>query len=96
MVKSYGPVFVILRFMWFVFVAAGFGAAIYIIQVLYERYQTNPTITGLDTDSNSQLLIFPTVMLCPAASYDTNQINRMAENELKYFQCDFIISRKCF
>lgn len=73
----------IYRFMWFVFVCAGFSAAIYIIQVLYERYQTNPTITGLDTDSNSQLLTFPTVMLCPADSYDNDLVNEMTENELK-------------
>lgn len=69
--------------MWFVFVAAGFGAAIYIIQVLYERYQTNPTITGLDTDSNSQLLTFPTVMLCPYDSFDVDVVNQLSETELK-------------
>uniref|UniRef100_A0A182XXW5 Uncharacterized protein n=1 Tax=Anopheles stephensi TaxID=30069 RepID=A0A182XXW5_ANOST len=46
------------RFMWFCFVAFGFIAAVVIIFSLWEKFQTNPTITGLDTDFHNQQVIF--------------------------------------
>lgn len=69
--------------MWFCFVLIGVVSAIVIIFSLWEKFQTNPTITGLDTDFHSQLLTFPTVMMCPVSVYDKNLVNSMAEEELQ-------------
>ncbi|XP_050099386.1 sodium channel protein Nach-like [Anopheles aquasalis] len=66
------------RFMWFCFVAFGFIAAVVIIFSLWEKFQTNPTITGLDTDFHNQQVIFPTVLLCPTAPFDDEAVHRVA------------------
>uniref|UniRef100_A0A182QA18 Uncharacterized protein n=1 Tax=Anopheles farauti TaxID=69004 RepID=A0A182QA18_9DIPT len=66
------------RFMWFCFVAFGFIAAVVIIFSLWEKFQTNPTITGLDTDFHNQQVIFPTVLVCPTAPYDEDAVRREA------------------
>ncbi|XP_001664229.2 sodium channel protein Nach [Aedes aegypti] len=66
------------RFMWFSFVATGAVAAIVIIFSLWEKFQTNPTITGLDTDFHNQEVIFPTVMVCPEVPYDEKQVSEVA------------------
>jgi amiloride-sensitive sodium channel len=52
------------KFMWFVFVIIGAIAAFIIINSLWEKFQTNPTITGLDTDFHNEQIIFPTVVVC--------------------------------
>lgn len=66
------------RFMWFSFVATGAVAAIVIIFSLWEKFQTNPTITGLDTDFHNQEVIFPTVMVCPEVPYDEKEVSDVA------------------
>lgn len=66
------------RFMWFSFVATGGVAAIVIIFSLWEKFQTNPTITGLDTDFHNQEVIFPTVMVCPEVPYDGQGVHDVA------------------
>lgn len=66
------------RFMWFCFVATGAVAATVIIFSLWEKFQTNPTITGLDTDFHNQEVIFPTVMVCPTAPYDEKSVQEVA------------------
>ncbi|XP_041769946.1 sodium channel protein Nach [Anopheles merus] len=70
------------RFMWFCFVAFGFIAAVVIIFSLWEKFQTNPTITGLDTDFHNQQVIFPTVLVCPTAPYDEDAVRREAYETL--------------
>lgn len=37
---------------------------------LWEKFQTNPTITGLDTDFHNQNVVFPTTVVCPEAAFD--------------------------
>lgn len=70
--------------MWLCFIVTGIIAAIWIILDLWEKFQTNPTITGLDTDFHNQLLIFPTVMVCPVKAYDSEVIQEVAEKYLGY------------
>ncbi|XP_045764971.1 sodium channel protein Nach-like isoform X1 [Maniola jurtina] len=52
------------KFMWFSFVAIGAVATCIIIVSLWEKFQTNPTITGLDTDFHNWDVPFPAVTLC--------------------------------
>lgn len=66
------------RFMWFCFTATGAVAAFIIIVNLWEKFQTNPTITGLDTDFHNQQLIFPTINVCPVQPYDENRTRNLA------------------
>lgn len=70
------------RFMWFCFVSTGAVAAFVIISSLWEKFQTNPTITGLDTDYHNQQVIFPTVMVCPIEPYDEKSVKDVAYQEL--------------
>uniref|UniRef100_A0A336MSG0 CSON005221 protein n=1 Tax=Culicoides sonorensis TaxID=179676 RepID=A0A336MSG0_CULSO len=67
------------RFMWFCFILTGIIAAIVIILDLWKKFQTNPTITGLDTDFHNQLLVFPTVMVCPLKPFDADAVQEVAE-----------------
>ncbi|GLH12605.1 uncharacterized protein GBIM_17321 [Gryllus bimaculatus] len=53
------------RFMWFCFTSIGGVATLIIIASLWEKFQTNPTITGLDTDFHNWDVPFPAVALCP-------------------------------
>ncbi|XP_058811261.1 sodium channel protein Nach-like [Topomyia yanbarensis] len=66
------------KLMWFCFVSTGAVAAIVIIFSLWEKFQTNPTITGLDTDFHNQEVIFPTVMVCPLEPYEEKVLHEMA------------------
>lgn len=52
------------RFMWFCLTAIGFVVSLIIIASLWEKFQTNPTITGLDTDFHNWEVPFPAVTLC--------------------------------
>lgn len=52
------------RFMWFCFTSIGGVVTLIIIVSLWEKFQTNPTITGLDTDFHNWDVPFPTVSLC--------------------------------
>lgn len=52
------------RFMWFVCVAVGAVATMIIIVSLWEKFQTNPTITGLDTDFHNWDVPFPAITVC--------------------------------
>lgn len=69
--------------MWFCFITTGVISAIIIIVSLWEKFQTNPTITGLDTDFHNQLLIFPTVVVCPMDAYDKNLVLETVENKFQ-------------
>ncbi|XP_050682079.1 sodium channel protein Nach-like [Leptidea sinapis] len=50
--------------MWFSFIAIGAVATCIIIVTLWEKFQTNPTITGLDTDFHNWDVPFPAVTIC--------------------------------
>ncbi|XP_064537003.1 sodium channel protein Nach [Drosophila montana] len=58
------------KFMWFCFTSIGAVTALVIIMSLWEKFQTNPTITGLDTDFHNQNVVFPTTVVCPEAAFD--------------------------
>lgn len=72
--------------MWFCFTIIGFIAALVIIVSLWEKFQTNPTITGLDMDVHNQQLVFPTVVVCPMFPFEPNRTNELAYN---YLGCDY-------
>lgn len=50
--------------MWFACVAAGTIATLTIIVSLWEKFQTYPTITGLDTDFHNWEVPFPAITIC--------------------------------
>ncbi|CAK1553645.1 unnamed protein product [Leptosia nina] len=52
------------KFMWFCFTSIGAIATCIIIVSLWEKFQTNPTITGLDTDFHNWDVPFPAVTIC--------------------------------
>ncbi|XP_046802644.1 sodium channel protein Nach [Lucilia cuprina] len=58
------------KFMWFCFTSIGAVTALVIIMSLWEKFQTNPTITGLDTDFHNQNVVFPTTVVCPEIAFD--------------------------
>ncbi|XP_067641904.1 sodium channel protein Nach isoform X2 [Eurosta solidaginis] len=58
------------KFMWFCFTTIGAVTALVIIMSLWEKFQTNPTITGLDTDFHNQNVVFPTTIVCPETPID--------------------------
>lgn len=77
------------RFMWFCFTAIGAVAAFIIIVSLWEKFQTNPTITGLDTDFHNQHVIFPTILICPLEPYDLDKVKAFAEEKIAQFDSDY-------
>ncbi|XP_055711501.1 pickpocket protein 28 [Phlebotomus papatasi] len=77
------------RFMWFCFTAIGAVAAFIIIVSLWEKFQTNPTITGLDTDFHNQHVIFPTILICPLEPYDLDKVKAFAEEKISQFDSDY-------
>ncbi|XP_054086712.1 sodium channel protein Nach [Zeugodacus cucurbitae] len=58
------------KFMWFCFTTIGAVTALVIIMSLWEKFQTNPTITGLDTDFHNQNVVFPSTIVCPEIPFD--------------------------
>ncbi|XP_063531962.1 sodium channel protein Nach [Cydia strobilella] len=52
------------KFMWFSFCSVGAVTTCIIIVSLWEKFQTNPTITGLDTDFHNWEVPFPAVTIC--------------------------------
>lgn len=70
------------RFMWFLFTVTGLISALVIIASLWEKFQINPTITGLDTSFQTTSLTFPTVVVCPEESYDEDTVVEVAFNRL--------------
>ncbi|XP_050536537.1 sodium channel protein Nach-like isoform X2 [Daktulosphaira vitifoliae] len=53
------------RFMWFSFLSVGIVITSIIIVSLWEKFQTSPTITGLDTDFHNWDVQFPAITICP-------------------------------
>ncbi|XP_037725196.1 sodium channel protein Nach [Drosophila subpulchrella] len=70
------------KFMWFCFTSIGAVTALVIIMSLWEKFQTNPTITGLDTDFHNQNVVFPTTVVCPEAPFDHEKTYERVYNTL--------------
>ncbi|XP_071050746.1 sodium channel protein Nach [Onthophagus taurus] len=62
------------RIIWFLCVAIAAVTATIIIVSLWEKFQTNPTITGLDTDFHDWEVAFPAITVCPSAPIDIEAI----------------------
>lgn len=64
------------RFMWFVCVVVAAITLICIILSVWAKFQTSPTITGLDTDFHEIKTTFPSITICqqnpssPESVYD--------------------------
>ncbi|CAG9560390.1 unnamed protein product [Danaus chrysippus] len=67
------------KFMWFSFTAIGTIATCIIIVSLWEKFQTNPTITGLDTDFHNWDVPFPAVTICDIAPVDDDLLQEYVE-----------------
>ncbi|BES90504.1 pickpocket 23 short form [Nesidiocoris tenuis] len=75
------------KLMWFSFVSIGAIVTLIIILSLWEKFQTNPTITGLDTDFHSWNVPFPGITLCLTTPYSMERfmehVNRPGNNYSK-------------
>ncbi|XP_044730503.1 sodium channel protein Nach-like [Chrysoperla carnea] len=69
------------KFLWFCFVLAGIITTLIIISSLWEKFQTNPTITGLDTDFHSWKIKFPAITICDANSANPALIEALLTSE---------------
>ncbi|CAG5040036.1 unnamed protein product [Parnassius apollo] len=65
--------------MWFSFTAIGAIASCIIIVSLWEKFQTNPTITGLDTDFHNWDVPFPAVTICDVNPVDEELLQEYIE-----------------
>ncbi|KAJ0179941.1 hypothetical protein K1T71_004532 [Dendrolimus kikuchii] len=68
------------KFMWFSFTAIGAVTTCIIIVSLWEKFQTNPTITGLDTDFHNWDVPFPAITICDANPVDEDLLQQYIEN----------------
>lgn len=67
------------RFMWFICVMIGLITSIIIIFSLWEKFQTNPTITGLDTDFHTWNVAFPSITICQETPGNESSIDEFIE-----------------
>ncbi|XP_049865918.1 pickpocket protein 28-like isoform X2 [Pectinophora gossypiella] len=67
------------KFMWFSFTAVGAVTTCIIIVSLWEKFQTNPTITGLDTDFHNWDVPFPAVTICDMNPVDDELLQEYIE-----------------
>ncbi|KAK4875187.1 hypothetical protein RN001_011609 [Aquatica leii] len=65
--------------MWFCCVSIGAIATAVIIVSLWEKFQTNPTITGLDTDFHSWNLPFPAITVCQSEPSSKKNIEQFVK-----------------
>ncbi|XP_053602844.1 sodium channel protein Nach [Plodia interpunctella] len=68
------------KFMWFSFTAVGAVTTCIIIVSLWEKFQTNPTITGLDTDFHNWDVPFPAVTICDLNPVDDELLQEYITN----------------
>ncbi|XP_075213735.1 sodium channel protein Nach-like [Lycorma delicatula] len=69
------------RFMWFTLTTLGTVTALMIIFSLWEKFQSNPTITGLDTDFHNWDVPFPAITLCPSNSVNETQLDEYVRKQ---------------
>ncbi|KRT86695.1 ion channel, partial [Oryctes borbonicus] len=67
------------RLMWFACVNISAVAAMVIIVSLWEKFQTNPTITGLDTDFHNWDVAFPAITVCQSIPINMAKIENYLE-----------------
>ncbi|KAF2898253.1 hypothetical protein ILUMI_07924 [Ignelater luminosus] len=68
--------------MWFCCISVGAVATMVIIVSLWEKFQTNPTITGLDTDFHNWDVPFPALTLCPSIPSNITVIQDYIERKM--------------
>ncbi|XP_044755808.1 sodium channel protein Nach-like [Coccinella septempunctata] len=73
------------KFMWFICVMVGLITSIIIIFSLWEKFQTNPTITGLDTDFHSWDVAFPSITICQEKPGNDTLIDEFIEKQMSDF-----------
>ncbi|KAK9889769.1 hypothetical protein WA026_007148 [Henosepilachna vigintioctopunctata] len=73
------------KFIWFVFVSAGLITSTIIIISLWEKFQTNPTITGLDTDFHNWDVPFPAITVCQQKPGNETLIDEFIEEHFGDF-----------
>lgn len=76
------------RLLWFVFTVGGLMAALVIIDSLWDKFQTSPTITGLDSDYHSWDVPFPALTMCQRNPANETLIAELVD------QC--VVMRNCF
>ncbi|XP_065206845.1 pickpocket protein 28-like [Planococcus citri] len=82
------------KFIWFSFIVIGLLVTLVIISSLWEKFQTSPTITGLDTDFHKWDMPFPAVTLCPqnpadpqlVRDYISNRWGNVTEDRFEFYQ----------
>ncbi|EFA10172.2 sodium channel protein Nach [Tribolium castaneum] len=79
-IAEYGRPF-LERFMWFSCVGIGAVATAVIIVSLWDKFQTNPTITGLDTDFHNWKVPFPAITVCQEKPYNLSRIEEYFEDK---------------
>lgn len=77
------------KFMWFCIVLISTTSALVTISSLWEKFQKNPTITGMDTDFTLESINFPTVVVCPIVAYDNASIYQVAKEFVGNHESDF-------
>ncbi|XP_065082360.1 sodium channel protein Nach-like [Ochlerotatus camptorhynchus] len=68
------------KFCWFCMVSTGTVTTLVIIFNLWQRFLTNPTITGPDTGLRQNWTIFPTVAMCPMDPLDRGNAQRWLQS----------------
>ncbi|KAK2577458.1 hypothetical protein KPH14_003562 [Odynerus spinipes] len=67
------------RGVWFVLTMASVGATIFTIITIWNKFQEEPTVTGLDTEVSDVEITFPQVFVC----FDGNKLNYSGVNDLE-------------
>ncbi|KAG7208767.1 hypothetical protein KM043_014961 [Ampulex compressa] len=72
------------RAIWFILTMGSVGATIAIIITIWDKFQNEPTISGLDIDTDAALIPFPHVFLC----FNWNQLNHsvLDESEMHLYE----------
>lgn len=69
--------------MWVVWIVIGIVTTTIIILNLWEKFQTNPTITGLDTDFHNWEVAFPALTICQHTPTTEEKVNEYISNNYK-------------
>ncbi|XP_068081669.1 sodium channel protein Nach [Anabrus simplex] len=73
------------KFLWFSCTTIGGVACLIIIMSLWDKFQNNPTITGLDADTQTFIVNFPAVSLCPNSIVNVTAVEDFV---VKYYKGD--------
>ncbi|CAB0002733.1 unnamed protein product [Nesidiocoris tenuis] len=85
------------KLIWFSFVSMGAIVTLIVILALWEKFQTNPTITGLDTDFHNWNVPFPGITLCLTTPFSekrfldhVNRSENIKSNFVNSVNCDHL------